>query len=203
MDLLTALKKHHTPFASGPCSDIYMNRGKAMKVMEDGWYEDTLKECILQDKAYEAGLAPKIHSVFEVPGADVITMDYINTDRFKHADGNLNTYSKAIWLEDLDTKNMLSGSKLYAKLILAGILHTDFHVGNWFIDGETTVAIDFGLAELVADSNITQLKQAVRNLTRCMIHAEEFDLLHEMMFCRSSKKLRKLLFKAATVATAH
>ena len=126
-----------------------MYRGKVIKVLEDGCYEDTLEEVLLQQTASDANLAPKVYSVFEVPGAVVIIMEAIDTDKFKQVVENTPIGYDPVKLGGLDDADMMLGSKLYSNLIRAGIVHADFHVQNWLKYGDEAIALDFGVASFI------------------------------------------------------
>jgi len=203
MSFLSTLKKYHIPFASGYSSDIYMRYGKVIKVLEDGCYEDTLKEVALQQTAADAGLAPQIYSVFEVPGAVVIIMEAIDTDKFKQVVENTPIGYDPIRLGGLDDNAMMLGSKLYANLIKAGIIHADFHVQNWLRRGNEAIALDFGVADYIQDASYRHLTVAITTLTPALMDLKEFELLYEMSECSSSCDLREMIRKAANLISIH
>ena len=203
MDLLTTLKRHHMPFASGYSSDIYMRYGKVIKVLEDGCYEDTLNEVLLQQTAADAGLAPQVHSLFEVPGAVVIIMEAIDTDKYKQVVEDTPIGYDPIRLDGIDYNSMMVGSKLYANLIQAGIIHADFHVQNWLKCGNDAIALDFGVASLIQDANQRHLRAAVSTLTPALMALKEFELLYDMGECRDLGELRKMLKRSANLITVH
>ena len=203
MSLLTTLKKNHIPFASGYSSDIYMYRGKVIKVLEDGCYEDTLEEVLLQQTASDANLAPKVYSVFEVPGAVVIIMEAIDTDKFKQVVENTPIGYDPVKLGGLDDADMMLGSKLYSNLIKAGIVHADFHVQNWLKYGDEAIALDFGVASFINDSSLRHLKSAVDTLTPALAALKRFDLVYEMSETRNVYELRELIKTAANFITDH
>ena len=203
MSFLSTLKKYHIPFASGYSSDIYMRYGKVIKVLEDGCYEDTLKEVALQQTAADAGLAPQIYSVFEVPGAVVIIMEAIDTDKFKQVVENTPIGYEPIRLGGLDNDAMMLGSMLYANLIKAGIIHADFHVQNWLRCDDEAIALDFGVADYIQDASYRHLTVAVTTLTPALMALKEFELLYEMSECSSSCELRGMLKSAANLITDH
>ena len=203
MDLLTTLKRHHMPFASGYSSDIYMRYGKVIKVLEDGCYEDTLNEVLLQQTAADAGLAPQVHSLFEVPGAVVIIMEAIDTDKYKQVVEDTPIGYDPIRLDGIDYNSMMVGSKLYANLIQAGIIHADFHVQNWLKCGNDAIALDFGVASLIQDANQRHLRAAVSTLTPSLMVLKEFELLYDMGECRDLGELRKMLKRSANLITVH
>ena len=76
----SAALKTSEPVAFGGFSELHIIDGKAVKVLEDGCYTDTLEECLLQKQAADAGLAPQVHSVFEMADDVVVVMDAIDTD---------------------------------------------------------------------------------------------------------------------------
>ena len=81
----TALKTSE-PVAFGGFSELHIIDGKAVKVLEDGCYQDVLKECLMQKQAADAGLAPQVHSIFEMKDDVVVVMDVIDTDVWFQAD---------------------------------------------------------------------------------------------------------------------
>ena len=203
MSLLSKLKKHHTPFASGGSSDIYMLYGKAIKVLEDGCYDDTLKEVTLQKTAADAGLAPQIHSVFEVPGAVIIIMEAIDTDKFEQVVEDTTIGCGIARLGGLDYETMMIGSKLYSNLVRAGIIHADFHIQNWLRYGSDAIALDFGVADYIQDASYRHLTVAVTTLIPALTALKEFELLYEMSECSSSCELREMLKQAANIISDH
>ena len=203
MPFLSTLKKHHTPFASGGSSDMYMLYGNAVKVLEDGCYENTLQEVSLQMTAADAGLAPQIYSLFEVPGAVIIIMEAIDTDKFRQVVEDTTMGYDIARLGGLDYETMMLGSKLYANLIKVGIIHADFHVQNWLRCDSETIALDFGVADYIQDASYRHLTVAVTTLTPALMALKEFELLYEMSECSSSCELRGMLKKAANLISDH
>ena len=117
--------------------------GNAVKLIEDQDYREILEESYKQNLAAEAGLAPTVHAVYRKKDQVVVVMDKIDTDTWYHADAGDDVTPTL--LGELDNYDMEIGLKLYAQLLKAGVLHADFHTGNWFMndDGEA-IAIDFG-----------------------------------------------------------
>jgi len=180
-----------------------MRYGKVIKVLEDGCYEDTLNEVLLQQTAADAGLAPQVYSLFEVPGAVVIIMEAIDTDKYKQVVEDTPIGYDPIRLDGIDYNSMMVGSKLYANLIQAGIIHADFHVQNWLKCGNDAIALDFGVASLIQDANQRHLRAAVSTLTPALMALKEFELLYDMGECRDLGELRKMLKRAANLITDH
>jgi tRNA A-37 threonylcarbamoyl transferase component Bud32 len=162
----TALKTA-TPVAFGGFSELFIIDGKAVKVLSDGCYIDVLQECLIQKQAADAGLAPQIHSVFEMADDVVVVMDVIDTDVWFQAD-SLDEVAPTL-LGELPQDEMIQGVKLYAKLLKAGIIHADFHTGNWFMNeaGEA-IAIDFGIASTIGTAPKTHLTRALQFLIPCL-----------------------------------
>jgi len=160
-NLLTQLETL-TPVAEGGFSELYLIDGKAVKVLDDQCYTDILEECWKQNLAAEAGLAPKVHTVAKLTEDKIIiVMDMIDTDCFYHADGMDDTAPTN--LGELNKDDMATGLALYCKLLKAGIVHADFHSGNWFLsDNGDTLAIDFGIASELNQASAKHLKRAVQ-----------------------------------------
>ena len=162
----TALKTSE-PVAFGGFSSLHIIDGKAVKVLEDGCYTDVLQECLIQKQAADAGLAPQVHSIFEMGDDVVVVMDVIDTDTWFQADA-MDDVAPTL-LGELNDEEMTKGVKLYAKLLQAGVVHADFHTGNWFMNeaGEA-IAIDFGIASTIGTAPATHLKRAVQFLLPCL-----------------------------------
>ena len=168
----TALKTSE-PVAFGGFSELHIIDGKAVKVMEDGCYQDTLEECLMQKQAADAGLAPQIHNVFKIDGAVVVVMDAIDTNEFKHSEDDNDELIPTL-ISELNDVEMIKAVKLYAKLLRANVLHADFHTGNFFFgpNGQS-IAIDFGIASELSTAGDKHLKRAVQFLLPCL---ERMDL---------------------------
>jgi tRNA A-37 threonylcarbamoyl transferase component Bud32 len=162
----TALKTSE-PVAFGGFSELHIIDGKAVKVLADGCYIDVLQECLLQKQAADAGLAPQVHSVFEMADDVVVVMDVIDTDEWFQADA-LDEVAPTL-LGELPEDEMIQGVKLYAKLLKAGIVHADFHSGNFFLKetGES-IAIDFGIASTLGTAPKTHLMRALQFIIPCL-----------------------------------
>ena len=171
---ITALKTAK-PVAFGGFSELFIIDGKAVKVLADGCYQDVLQECLMQKQAADAGLAPQVYSVFEMADDVVVVMDAIDTDVWFQAD-SLDDVAPTL-LGELPQDEMIKGVKLYAKLLQAGIVHADYHTGNWFMNeaGEA-IAIDFGIASTLGTASDIHLKRAVQFLLPCLQRMGE-DLL--------------------------
>ena len=162
----TALKTSE-PVAFGGFSSLHIIDGKAVKVLEDGCYNDVLQECLIQKQAADAGLAPQVHSIFEMGDDVVVVMDVIDTDTWFQADA-LEDVAPTL-LGELNDEEMTKGVKLYAKLLQAGVVHADYHTGNWFMNEEgEAIAIDFGIASTLGTASSTHLKRAVQFLLPCL-----------------------------------
>ena len=175
----TALKTSE-PVAFGGFSSLHIIDGKAVKVLEDGCYTDVLQECLIQKQAADAGLAPQVHSVFEMADDVVVVMDVIDTDKWFQADA-MDDVAPTL-LGELNDEEMTKGVKLYAKLLQAGVVHADFHTGNWFMNeaGEA-IAIDFGIASTLGTASSTHLKRAVQFLMPCLQRMGEDLLAADLM----------------------
>ena len=167
------------PVAFGGFSSLHIIDGKAVKVIDE-YYEETLKECLLQKQAADAGLAPRVYSVFQMDKEVVVVMDAIDTDVWYQADAG--TDVTPTLLGELNDEQMTRGVKLFCQLILAGILHADFHTGNWFMndDGEA-VAIDFGIASTLGTATDLHLHRAVQWLIPCLQRMGENLLADDLL----------------------
>ena len=66
-------------------------------------------------------------------------------------------------LGELPINEMEIGLHLYCQLLQAGVVHADFHSGNWFLnDADKAVAIDFGIASELGTASETHLKRALQ-----------------------------------------
>ena len=148
------------PVAFGGFSELYVMGGNAVKLIEDQDYLDTLEESYKQNLAAEAGLAPRVHAVARQGEKVVVVMDMIDDTEWFHPDA-LDDHAPTL-LGELNEIEMMAGLKLYCRLLKAGIVHADFHSGNWFLndDGEG-LAIDFGLASELHEAPEKHLKRAV------------------------------------------
>ena len=166
MNYTTALKTS-TPVAFGGFSELHIIDGKAVKVLEDACHSDVLQECLLQKQAADAGLAPQVHSVFKFGDKVVVVMDVIDTDVWFQADA-LDVFAPTL-LGELPEDEMRQGVKLYAQLLQAGVVHADFHTGNWFMNPNgDLMAIDFGIGSELATASNKHLKRAVQFLLPCL-----------------------------------
>jgi len=159
MTFLTQLKTAD-PVAFGGFSTLYIIDGKAVKLLEDGCYQDVLEECILQKQAADAGLAPQVHAVFKVGNDPVVVMDVIDTNNAVHPDGGEDDGAPCL-MGEMDEDEMIRAAKLYARLILSNILHCDFHAGNIFLGNDgNDFAIDFGIAATIGTASLKYLNRA-------------------------------------------
>ena len=146
------------PFASGGFSDVYDIDGLVVKVQEEGDLADTMREMKLQNIAADAGLAPKAYDVKQV-GNDVLSTQDRVPKGFKSASIEPEMF------ELLPKPMQDAGGKLYADLLKAGVVHKDFHTGNWFVNADGKgMAIDFGIANTLKDANMKQLVYAAQRL---------------------------------------
>ena len=159
MTLFKQLEKME-PVAFGGFSELYVFNGNAVKLIEDQDYLGTLEESYKQNLAAEAGLAPKVHAVARQGEKVVVVMDVINHDQWFHPDAG-EDHTPTL-LGELNDTQMFVGLRLYCQLLQAGVVHADFHTGNWFMNekGEG-LAIDFGLASELHESPEKHLKRAV------------------------------------------
>ena len=162
----TALKTA-TPVAFGGFSELFIIDGKAVKVLADGCYQDVLQECLMQKQAADAGLAPQVHNVFQNGDDVVVVMDAIDTTNFHHAEEDNDDLAPTL-LGELNDVDMIKGVKLYAKLLKAGIVHADYHTGNFFFGPTNSIAIDFGIASQLGTACEKHLKRAVQFLLPCL-----------------------------------
>ena len=193
----TALKTSE-PVAFGGFSSLHIIDGKAVKVLEDGCYTDVLQECLIQKQAADAGLAPQVHSVFEMADDVVVVMDVIDTDVWFQADA-MDDVAPTL-LGELNDEEMVKGVKLYARLLQAGVVHADYHSGNWFMNeaGEA-IAIDFGIASTLGTASLTHLNRAAQFIVPCL---DRLDMITESNQIRASYNnaddLRSLLPEIAS-----
>ena len=149
------------PVAFGGFSELYVMGGNAVKLIEDQDYLGTLEESYKQNIAAEAGLAPRVHAVAKQGEKVVVVMDMIDDTEWFHPEAMDDTAPTL--LGELNEVEMLAGLKLYCRLLKAGIVHADFHSGNWFLneDGEG-LAIDFGIASELNHAPEKHIKRAVQ-----------------------------------------
>ena len=148
------------PVAFGGFSELYVIGGNAIKLIEDQDYLGVLEESYKQNIAAEAGLAPKIHAVAKQGNKVVVVMDMVDSTKWYHPDA-MDDVAPTL-LSELPEYEMETGLMLYCKMLKAGIIHADFHTGNWFLndDGEA-IAIDFGLSSQLHDAPERHIKRAV------------------------------------------
>ena len=121
----------------------------------------------MQKQAADAGLAPQVHSIFEMKDDVVVVMDVIDTDVWFQA-YSLDSVAPTL-LGELPQDEMVQGVKLYAKLLQAGVINADFHTGNWFMnEAGQAIAIDFGIASTIGTAPKTHLTRAVQFLLPCL-----------------------------------
>ena len=148
------------PVAFGGFSELHVMSGNAVKLIEDQDYLGVLEESYKQNIAAEAGLAPKVHAVAKQDNKVVVVMDMVDDTEWYHPD-SMDDHAPTL-LGELNEVEMAVGLKLYCKMLKAGILHADFHSGNWFLndDGEG-LAIDFGLSSELFEASEKEVKRAV------------------------------------------
>ena len=153
--------KNHYPVAGGGFSDIYLIEGKIVKVLEDGCWSDTIVETVLQKQAADAGLAPQVHGITTRGDEVIVVMDSVPSGFVNLGDDDL----VPTLLGDLPLSDALDGLTLFCRLITAGILHADYHTGNWFQGPKgQTMAIDFGLASRLVDASERYLMRAIQTM---------------------------------------
>ena len=159
---MTILKQLQSskPVAFGGFSELHILNNKAVKILEDTNYLDVLEECYKQNIAAKAGLAPQVHAVANLIDEVVVVMDIIDDYEWFHPDA-MDDHAPTL-LGELNADQMEIGLNLYCKLLKAGIIHADFHTGNWFMndDGEA-IAIDFGISSELHEAPKKHIKRAV------------------------------------------
>jgi hypothetical protein len=193
MNYITALKTSE-PVAFGGFSSLHIIDGRACKVLEDGCYNDVLQECLMQAQAADAGLAPKVHSVFEMADDVVVVMDAIDFTTNRHPETGEDDGAPCLLGEMLEDE-MIRASKLYARLIKAGVLHCDFHAGNIILaDDGNDRALDFGIASTIGTAPLKHLNRAAIFLLPVL---ERLDMISESSQIRAAyndaDELRALL----------
>ena len=149
------------PVAFGGFSELFILGGNAVKLIEDQDYLGTLEESYKQNLAAEAGLAPRVHAVAKQDEKVVVVMDQINHNEWVHPESKDDTAPTL--LGELDEMEMFIGLRLYCKLLKAGIVHADFHTGNWFINNKGEgLAIDFGIASEIHEAPEKHIKRAIQ-----------------------------------------
>jgi tRNA A-37 threonylcarbamoyl transferase component Bud32 len=160
MTLLTKLQTSK-PVAFGGFSELHIIDGKAVKVLEDGCYRDVLEECYKQNIAAEAGLAPRVHAVTKLEDKVIVVMDAIDTQVWTNP-ADTDDIAPTL-LGELPIDEMEIGLRLYCQLLQTGIIHADYHSGNWFLnDADEAIAIDFGIASELNRAGETHLKRALQ-----------------------------------------
>jgi len=141
--------------ATGGTADVFRIDGKVTKMMEDVCYQDVLAESVLQQMAADHGLAPQVLAIGDLGKRVLMTMESVPMDMVSVTD-------EPMLLDDLEGSEMVSGLILYCKILKAGIIHADFHTGNWFVnDHGQSMAIDFGVASTIQDAPHTHLRRAL------------------------------------------
>ena len=198
MTFLTALKTAK-PVAKGCFGTLYNIDGKAVKIITEGDYQAILEECVLQAQAADAGLAPKIHTVTKVDQGIMIVMDWVDQTEWFHPDRGEDV---APFMAMLPYDRMIIGLRLMAKLVQAGLVHADFHTGNWFInDNGGSLAIDFGLAARIEDATEEQLAKVSLQL-RYAAHIAGYTKLAQKLDAAKGRSLAKVRSTLTSVANA-
>jgi len=141
--------------ASGGTADVFRIDGKVIKMMEDVFYGDVLEETALQQMVADHGLAPQVRSISDLGKRVLMEMDSVPMDM-------VSVTPEPVLLEDLEGSEMVSGLILYCKILQVGVIHADFHTGNWFMNGDgETMAIDFGVASTIGDASDSHLRRAL------------------------------------------
>jgi len=168
------------PVAFGGFSELYVLGGNAVKLIEDQDYLGTLEESYKQNLAAEAGLAPRIHAVAKQDEKVVVVMDMIDHDEWFHPDAGQDTTPTL--LGELDEVEMFVGLKLYCRLLKAGIVHADFHTGNWFMnDKGEGLAIDFGIASELHEAPEKHIKRAVQFMLPALLELGYVDVADQLI----------------------
>lgn len=154
-----------TPNCSGGFSDIYFIDGRVLKVMEDADFNDVAHEVRMQATAAQARLAPQIHEFNTCGSTAIIEMDEVPVG-YRNVETETDDFAPTM-LWELPWKQQRAGFDLYIKLLRAGIVHADFHTGNWFLNsvGDGMV-IDFGLSSHLAEASLRHLKRAIQFIVR-------------------------------------
>ena len=162
MTLFKLLEKME-PVAFGGFSELYVYNGNAVKLIEDQDYLGTLEESYKQNLAAEAGLAPKVHAVAKQDNQVIVIMDKIDDTKWFHPE-TTDDIAPTL-LGELPIAQAAIGLTLYAKMLKAGVVHADFHSGNWFLnDKGEAIAIDFGLSSELHEAPMKYLKRAIQNI---------------------------------------
>lgn len=167
-----------TLLTHGGFSEVHKIDGRIVKVLDEGNWSEVIYETMMQKLAADAGLAPQVHGVSEINGTVIVTMDAV-------ADGmeNLGDDNGCIptLIGDLDFCDALEGLTLYARLIRAGIVHADFHTGNWFMNSKRqTQAIDFGISSRLVDAPVKHLRRAIQTMLPVLADAG-YDALGRLL----------------------
>ena len=123
-------------------------------------------------------------------------------DRIPEGYENLETFEEGVptLLHELSSYDQIKGLALYCQMLKAGILHADFHTGNWFLNKETgeTLAIDFGLASELKDASKKHLKRAIQFIAAPVALIDE-DLAEDLLFAfeGDEEEMREALLAAA------
>ena len=175
------------PFAYGGSSELFMIDGVVAKVMTDHYFSDVINELYLQKLAANAGLAPQVHAISELDNAIVISMDRVPAG-FHSADDD---EDGGLLLHELADHERRCGFLLYCGMLKAGVLHCDFHSGNWFINGNKTIAIDFGMAYELKDASLKAMTKAVCFIADALMEYD-FALAEELAAAAGSNETEEL-----------
>ena len=202
MTILTQIKTAK-PVAKGCFGTLYNIDGKAVKIIKETDYNEILQECVLQVQAAEAGLAPQIHTVTKLGKETMIVMDWIDQTEWFHPDFDQEV---APFMAMLPLDRMELGLQLLAKLIKAGLIHADYHTGNWFINNNgDQLAIDFGQAARIEDADEDQLRKVgvqMKYATRLAGFQVVSDLIDEALNDEELDGIRAALTVAAKAVLA-
>lgn len=171
-----------TPNCSGGFSDVYIIDGRVLKVMEDACFDDVAHEVRMQATAAQKGLAPKIHEFNTCGSTAIIEMDEVPVGYRNVETEDEGMVPTMLW--ELPWKQQLAGFYLYMKLLRAGIVHADFHTGNWFLNSVGDgIVIDFGLSSHLAEASLRHLKRAIQVIINTVseLCPEDGEMLQSVM----------------------
>lgn len=178
--MLAQLSKD-TLLTHGGFSEVHKVDGKIVKVLDEGNWSEVIYETMMQKLAADAGLAPQVHGVSEINGTVIVTMDSVSDGMKNVEDQNQGCIPTLIG--DLEFCDALEGLTLYARLIAAGIVHADFHTGNWFMDSKRqTQAIDFGISSRLVDASEKHLRRAIQTMLPVLSEAGYDALCRLLVF---------------------
>ena len=162
----------------GGFSEVHKIVGRIVKVLDDPNWSEVIYETTMQKLAADAGLAPQVHGVSEINGTVIVTMDSVADGMENLGDDN---GCIPILIGDLELCDALEGLTLYSRLIRAGIVHADFHTGNWFMNAKReTTAIDFGISSRLVDAPVKHLRRAIQTMLPVLADAG-YDALGRLL----------------------